>query len=425
MMNDFAKELTKFLVRKDDEVEFRIRTGTEMYRKGFGEIRLTGPDGKPVPRAKIRLKQKTHEFLFGCNAFMLNQFPEAEQNRKYEEVFASLFNEAVVPFYWSDLEPEEGELRFKTGSRPVYRRPPTDEVVEFCSRNGILPKGHPLCWHCFKPAWLPNNPAQVMRKLDRRMAQIEAGIQSTPVIQVVVDAANVNTAGAATAYLQGVLLGSVSQQAMFESRMLFNPQMKSAYNFVPGIMGLIFILVCAMMTSVSIVREREVGTMEVLLVSPVRPVKIIFAKMIPYFAISCIVLTTILLLAHFLLGVPMSGGVEGIVAISLLYLVLALSLGLLVSTIAKTQVAALLVSAVVMMMPILMLSGMLFPIENLPKFFQVVSHIVPARWYIDAIRKMMIQGVPLIAVWKDFVILLGMTIVLISVSLKKFNDKLE
>ena len=84
MMNDFAKELTKFLVRKDDEVEFRIRTGTEMYRKGFGEIRLTGPDGKPVPRAKIRLKQKTHEFLFGCNAFMLNQFPEAEQNRKYE-----------------------------------------------------------------------------------------------------------------------------------------------------------------------------------------------------------------------------------------------------------------------------------------------------------------------------------------------------
>lgn len=260
---------------------------------------------------------------------------------------------------------------------------------------------------------------------DRRMAQIEAGIQSTPVIQVVVDAANVNTAGAATAYLQGVLLGSVSQQAMFESRMLFNPQMKSAYNFVPGIMGLIFILVCAMMTSVSIVREREVGTMEVLLVSPVRPVKIIFAKMIPYFAISCIVLTTILLLAHFLLGVPMSDGVEGIVAISLLYLVLALSLGLLVSTIAKTQVAALLVSAVVMMMPILMLSGMLFPIENLPKFFQVVSHIVPARWYIDAIRKMMIQGVPLIAVWKDFVILLGMTIVLISVSLKKFNDKLE
>ena len=244
---------------------------------------------------------------------------------------------------------------------------------------------------------------------DRRAAQAAAGVATKPIVQLIVDASNVNTAGSATAYLQNILLGSASQQAMFETRMLFNPQMRSSYNFVPGIMGLIFILVCAMMTSVSIVREKEVGTMEVLLVSPVRPVKIIFAKMIPYFAISCIVLTTILLLAHFLLGVPMSGGVEGIVAISLLYLVLALSLGLLVSTIAKTQVAALLVSAVVMMMPILMLSGMLFPIENLPKFFQVVSHIVPARWYIDAIRKMMIQGVPLIAVWKDFVILLGMT----------------
>jgi len=212
---------------------------------------------------------------------------------------------------------------------------------------------------------------------------------------------------------------------MFETRMLFNPQMRSAYNFVPGIMGLIFILVCAMMTSVSIVREKEVGTMEVLLVSPVRPVKIIFAKMIPYFLISCIVLTTILLLARYLLGVPMSGGVGGILLLSLLYLALSLSLGLLVSTIANTQMAALLISAMVMMMPILMLSGMLFPIENLPKFFQVVSNIIPARWYIDAVRKMMIQGLPLVAVWKNGIILLSMTVILLGVSLKKFNDKLE
>lgn len=260
---------------------------------------------------------------------------------------------------------------------------------------------------------------------DRRVAQVKDGISTKPVIQLIVDASNVNTAGSATAYLQGVLLGSASQQAMFETRMLFNPQMKSAYNFVPGIMGLIFILVCAMMTSVSIVREKEVGTMEVLLVSPVRPVKIIFAKMIPYFVISCIVLVIILLLARYLLGVPMSGGVSGIFSLSLLYLLLSLSLGLLVSTIASTQIAALLVSAMVMMMPILMLSGMLFPIENLPKFFQVVSNIIPARWYIDAVRKMMIQGLPLVAVWKNGVILLGMTVMILAVSLKKFNDKLE
>ena len=260
---------------------------------------------------------------------------------------------------------------------------------------------------------------------DRRAMQAAMGVPTKPIIQLIVDASNVNTAGSATAYLQGVLLGSASQQAMFETRMLFNPQMKSAYNFVPGIMGLIFILVCAMMTSVSIVREKEVGTMEILLVSPVRPVKIIFAKMIPYFVISCVVLVIILLLARYLLGVPMSGGVWGIFALSLLYLILSLSLGLLVSTIANSQMVALLVSAMVMMMPILMLSGMLFPIENLPLFFQVVSNIVPARWYIDAVRKMMIQGLPLVAVWKNGVILLGMTVVLLGVSLKKFNDKLE
>ena len=251
------------------------------------------------------------------------------------------------------------------------------------------------------------------------------GYETKPIIQLILDASNVNTASTASAYIQNILLGSDAHQAMFETRMLFNPQMKSAYNFVPGIMGLIFILVCAMMTSVSIVREKEVGTMEVLLVSPVRPAKIIFAKMIPYFAISCIVLILILLLARYLLDVPMTGGVWGIFSLSLLYLALSLSLGLLVSTIARTQVAALLISAMVMMMPILMLSGMLFPIENLPTFFKVVSNIVPARWYIDAVRKMMIQGLPLTAVWENCAILIGMTVAILGVSLKKFNDKLE
>lgn len=260
---------------------------------------------------------------------------------------------------------------------------------------------------------------------DRRALLAKQGYETKPIIQLILDASNVNTASTASAYIQNILLGSDSPQAMFETRMLFNPQMKSAYNFVPGIMGLIFILVCAMMTSVSIVREKEVGTMEVLLVSPVRPAKIIFAKMIPYFAISCIVLILILLLARYLLDVPMTGGVWGIFSLSLLYLALSLSLGLLVSTIARTQVAALLISAMVMMMPILMLSGMLFPIENLPTFFKVVSNIVPARWYIDAIRKMMIQGLPLSAVWENCAILLGMTVAILGVSLKKFNDKLE
>ncbi|HOF93323.1 MAG TPA: ABC transporter permease [Bacteroidales bacterium] len=260
---------------------------------------------------------------------------------------------------------------------------------------------------------------------DRRMEQISAGLPSKPVIQFIVDASNVNTASASIAYLQSILPGTASQQAMFETRMLFNPQMKSAYNFVPGIMGLIFILVCAIMTSVSIVREKEVGTMEVLLVSPVRPVKIVFAKMIPYFVISCVILAMILLLAHYLLDVPMSGGIWGIFSLSLLYIVLSLSLGLLISTVTKTQVAALLISAMVMLVPVLLLSGIIFPIENFPKFFELLSNIIPARWYIAAIRKMMIQGAAFTAVWKEGIVLLGMTVVFIGISLKKFNDKLE
>lgn len=260
---------------------------------------------------------------------------------------------------------------------------------------------------------------------DRRMMQASEGLPSPALIQLVLDASDVNKAGAAQAYLQGILLGSASAQDVFETRMLFNPRMKSAFNFVPGIMGFIFILVCAMMTSISIVREKETGTMEVLLVSPVRPQRIIIAKMIPYFVISCIVLVMTLVLAHYLLDVPMSGGVAGIVFVSILYILLSLTLGLFVSSVAKTQIAALLISAMVMMIPILMLSGLLFPIENLPEFFRILSNIVPARWYIDAMRKMMIQGVPLSEVWLDCLVLLGMTVLLLTVAFKRFNDKLE
>ena len=198
-----------------------------------------------------------------------------------------------------------------------------------------------------------------------------------------------------------------------------------SYNFVPGLMGLIYMLICAMMTSVSIVREKETGTMEVLLVSPVRPIRIIFAKMIPYFLLSCFNLVTILLLARFVLGMPVAGSVAGLVGMSLLYLLLALALGLFISTVADTQVTAMLVSGMLLMLPVIMLSGMVFPIENMPGVLQWVSCVIPARWYIDAVRKLMIEGLPFRAVLREFFILAGMTAVLIGVALKKFNDKLE
>ena len=250
-------------------------------------------------------------------------------------------------------------------------------------------------------------------------------VPAEPAVQLIFDASNTNTAMSGAAYLQSILTGASAQASPVEMRLLYNPQMRSAYNFVPGIMGMIFILICALMTSVSIVREKENGTMEVLLVSPVRPMRIVLAKLVPYFMLSCINLATILLLAAYALDVPLSGSAGAIIAVSLLYLVLALALGLLISTLAEKQIVALIISAMLLMMPIVMLSGMLFPVENMPAVLQAISCIVPARWYIEAIRKLMIEGLPFAAVWREVLILLAMTVVFIVVSVKKFNDKLE
>lgn len=260
---------------------------------------------------------------------------------------------------------------------------------------------------------------------ERQLATAAGQTPPQPAVQLIFDASNPNNAAAGAGYLQNLLATTDAAAAMPETHLLFNPQMKSAYNFVPGIMGLIFILICAMMTSVSIVREKEMGTMEVLLVSPVRPVWIILAKMIPYFLLSCFNLVTILLLARYVLGVPMSGSIAGLVCISLLYVMLALALGLLISTIAERQVTAMLISSMLMMLPVIMLSGMVFPVENMPGVLQGLSCIIPTRWYIAAVRKLMIEGLPFASVLREFAILASMTAVLIVVALKKFNDKLE
>ena len=206
---------------------------------------------------------------------------------------------------------------------------------------------------------------------------------------------------------------------------LYNPQLKSAYNFVPGIMGLIFILICAMLTSVSIVREKETGTMEVLLVSPIRPVMIVVAKMVPYFILACIDLAVILLIARFALDVPLSGSLAAIFILSFIYIVLSLALGLLISTLVDSQMVALLMAGMVLIMPVMMLSGMLYPIENMPAILRGVSCIVPARWYIEATRKIMVEGLGFGYIFMELAILTGMTLFLIIVSVKRFKKRLE
>lgn len=239
--------------------------------------------------------------------------------------------------------------------------------------------------------------------------------------QIIVDASNTASAKAMTAYIQGVI-GDASGGSAVITRTLYNPRMKSAYNFVPGIMGMIFILICAIMTSVSIVREKENGTMNLLLISPVSPRTIILGKLIPYFLLSCIILSVMLLLSYTVLGLPVSASIFNVISVSLLYIVLSLSLGLLVSTIASSQLTALIMSAVVLMIPVIMLSGMIFPIDNMPEVLQGVSCIIPARWYIEAMRKLMIQQLGIVYIFKEIMILLVMTIVLLALSVKKFRS---
>ncbi|UKK47070.1 ABC transporter permease [Prevotella sp. E9-3] len=208
-------------------------------------------------------------------------------------------------------------------------------------------------------------------------------------------------------------------------RLLYNPQMKSAYNFVPAIMGMLLMLICAMMTSISIVREKEKGTMEILLVSPVKPLMVIIAKAVPYLVLAFAILITILLMARFVLGVPLAGSLFWILAVSTLYILLALSLGLLISNVAQTQLVALLLSAMVLLMPVVMLSGMLFPVESMPQVLQWLAAVVPPRYYIEAMRKLMIMGVGIGEVAREVAVLTGMTVVLLAIALKKFDVRLK
>lgn len=239
--------------------------------------------------------------------------------------------------------------------------------------------------------------------------------------QIVVDASNTNTAQTATAYLRGIIGGNSAKSPVLTTT-LYNPQLKSAYNFVPGILGMIFILICAIMTSVSIVREKETGTMNLLLVSPIKPHTIILGKLVPYFLLSCIILTAMLLMAYTLLGLPVSASIYSVVMVSLIYIVLSLSIGLMVSTIVNTQLTALIVSAVMFMLPVIMLSGMIFPIDNMPVVLQWVTNIIPARWYIEAMRKLMVQQMDLGYVMKEMVILVSMAFILLILAVGKFKS---
>ncbi|MDR3235877.1 MAG: ABC transporter permease, partial [Prevotellaceae bacterium] len=253
-------------------------------------------------------------------------------------------------------------------------------------------------------------------------------------VQLIADATDPNQATTLTGYATGVIAGyqqellrtyNIPVQINPQIRMLYNPQMKASYNFVPGVMGMILMLICAMMTSIAIVRERETGTMEILLASPMKPIYVIISKAVPYLVLSLVNLVTILLLSVFVLGVPVAGSLFWLGVLSFIFIMCALSLGLFISTLVNTQVAAMLASGMGLMMPVMLLSGMMFPIENMPAVLQWLSAVFPARWYIAAVKKIMIEGLPVVSMLKELGILSFMASALILVSLKKFKTRLE
>ena len=253
-------------------------------------------------------------------------------------------------------------------------------------------------------------------------------------VQLIADGTDPNTAKTLVSYAQNIIAAyqlelmreaSVPLLISPEVKLLYNPSMKGAYNFVPGVMGMILLLICAMMTSVSIAREKESGTMEVLLVSPIRPLQMIFAKTVPYFVISMVDLAIILLIAVYVIDVPVVGSLTLLVGTALVYIFLALAMGIVISTIAKTQTAALLISGMAMMMPVVMLSGMMFPIDSMPWPLQLISNIVPAKWFIRAVSKIMIRGLGFEAVRTELAILTGMAMLMIAVGVKKHQVRLE
>ncbi len=281
-----------------------------------------------------------------------------------------------------------------------------------------------------------NTPREAEQLIRSQKADMALVFVQNRGMQIMVDGSDPNMAQQWTTYALQTIAADRSAPATLHAAkndspitihtsLLYNPQMKSAYNFVPAIMGMLLMLICAMMTSISIVREKEKGTMEVLLVSPVRPLMVIIAKAVPYLILAFGILITILLMARFVLGVPLAGSLFWILAVSTLYILLALSLGLLISNVAQTQLVALLLSAMVLLMPVVMLSGMLFPIESMPTILQWISAIVPPRYYIETMRKLMIMGVGIGEVAHEVAVLAVMTVVLLAIALKKFNVRLE
>lgn len=266
-------------------------------------------------------------------------------------------------------------------------------------------------------------------------ANFEADLshQNKAQIQIIADASDPNTANTLTNYVTSVIQdyqkdikgnATVPYRIQTQTKMLYNPQLKGVHNYVPGVMALVLMLVCVMMTAVSIVREKETGTMEILLVSPFKPILVMVSKAVPYLILSLINVVSILLVSVFILDLPVNGSLFLLFAESTLFIITCLTVGIFISVRTNSQQVAMLISLMGMMLPTIMFSGFMFPIENMPFALQVISNVVPAKWFYIIVKSIMIKGVGFSGIWKETLILLGITLFLLAVSLKTFKIRL-
>ncbi|PVX47154.1 ABC-2 type transport system permease protein [Flavobacterium sp. 103] len=253
-------------------------------------------------------------------------------------------------------------------------------------------------------------------------------------VQVITDATDPNMANTITNYINAILQNYSLEananskpiyQIQTQTQLYYNPELKSVFTFVPGVMTVILMLVSAMMTSISITREKEMGTMEVLLVSPIKPFQVVIGKVFPYIFLSIINATIILLLGVFVFEMPIEGSLFLLALESILFIITALSLGILISTIAQSQQTAMMFSLAGLMLPVIILSGFIFPISSMPLPLQIISNIIPAKWFIIIIKAIMLKGATIYTIWKETLILIGMTVLFIAISIKKYKIRLE
>ncbi|MCF8331839.1 MAG: ABC transporter permease [Bacteroidales bacterium] len=253
-------------------------------------------------------------------------------------------------------------------------------------------------------------------------------------IQIIADASDPNTANLLVNYTSAIIRDytmslnaekTMNATIVPEVRMLFNQSLDGAYMFIPGIIALILILVSAMMTSITIAREKEMGTMEVLLISPLRPTHIIMGKVAPYIVIAFINAITVIFMGFFVFKVPLEGSLALLLIESLLYIFMSLSLGIFISTKSNSQQVAMFISMFALMLPTVLLSGFIFPIENMPGWLQAITYIMPPRYFIDIVKNILLKGTGLAFVWKETLAILGFTVLFIALSVKNFKIRLE